>query len=304
VSLNSDVNYVVVVQQWCQPHEGAWAVTFSGPGTVDSENLVAVPEFTMGAFSNGHPTVSSECGGSQFIESGPIQVAESGTYYYSDISMAFDVDMCLQIYSAPFNSNNPNADLVGRFDDTGQVELASGQDYYFVVQPLDIATTGEFFYIFAPPAPFRINTYMAGSWFNSETKGQGFLLDVFDNINQLFLAWFTFDLTRPDETASAQLGEPGHRWVTAQGPFRGNTATLTAYLTEGGVFDDAEPAAITDLSGYGTIDLEFNDCKSGTITYDLASPFVTGAIPITRISEDSVPLCEKLTTGPGMPGSL
>lgn len=256
----------------------------------------------MGTFSSGNPTVNSECGNSQFMESGPIQLSRSGTYYYSDISLAFDVDMCLQIYSAPFNANNPNANLVGRFDDFGQAELQAGQDYYFVVQPLDVATTGEFFYIFAPPAPFRFNAAMAGSWFNPLTGGQGFFLDVFDDINTAFLAWFTYDLERPEPSDDAQLGETGHRWITAQGAFAGNEGVLDIWVTEGGVFDSGTP----ETTGYqdGTILLNFSDCLTGTVTYDLGSLAVSGVIPIERIALSKLPACEELTTGPGMPGSL
>jgi len=36
-------NYVLVVQHWCFNREGAWAVTFSGPGSVNSTSAVTVP---------------------------------------------------------------------------------------------------------------------------------------------------------------------------------------------------------------------------------------------------------------------
>jgi len=38
----------------------------------------------------------------------------------------------------------------------------------------------------------------------------------------------------------------GHRWVTAQGPYDGDTATLTGYLTESEVFDTADSPAVSD----------------------------------------------------------
>jgi len=33
------------------------------------------------------------------------------------------------------------------------------------------------------------------------------------------MAWFTHDTERPDTGVEAILGEPGHRWLTAQGPY-------------------------------------------------------------------------------------
>jgi hypothetical protein len=144
---------------------------------------------------------------------------------------------------------------------------------------------------------FNINPGMTDAWFNPATNGQGFLITVFPERQQLFLAWFTYDIERPDETANAQLGEPGHRWLTAQGPYSGDTAELTVYLTEGGVFDAEEPAAVTDLTGYGTMTVEFADCREGLITYDIEPLGVSGVIPIERLADDNVALCELMAGG-------
>jgi hypothetical protein len=302
VDLMTGIDYRLVVQQWCQTREGAWAVTFAGPGNVNSSARRTVPAFTSGSFSNADPLLNSECGNTQFRQSGPIQVSRSGTYFYTDISIAHAVDLCLQIYSAPVNVSNPSQNRIADFDDFGQVELTAGQDYYFVVQPLDTPQSGAYFYVFAPPAEFRLNPGMAGSWHNPATGGQGFFLDVFDNINQLFLAWFTYDLARPAPSVAAEIGDPGHRWLTAFGPFSGASATLDIEWTAGGVFDAPLPATTQSLDG--TIELEFTGCNNGTVTYDLGASGVTGVVPIRRIANDSIPLCESLTEGPGMPGLL
>ena len=42
----------------------------------------------------------------------------------------------------------------------------------------------------------------------------------------------------------------------------------------------------------GTITIEWADCESGLLTYDLHQPQVSGEIPISRIVSDNVPLCE------------
>ncbi len=110
----------------------------------------------------------------------------------------------------------------------------------------------------------------------------------------MFVAWFTFDTERPPEDATAMLGEPGHRWLTAQGPYDGDTANLTLFVTEGGVFDSATPAASTDPAGDGTLTIEFADCTKGLVTYAITSLGISGEIPIQRISASNVPLCESL----------
>ncbi len=162
-------------------------------------------------------------------------------------------------------------------------------------------------YAFTNETDFIINTGLNDAWFNPATNGQGFLIMVFPEIKLMFLAWFTYDTERPPEDATAFLGEPGHRWLTAQGPYDGDTANLTIFMTEGGVFDSAEPAVSTDAAGVGTMTLEFADCTEGLVNYEFASPDISGQIPIQRIVLDNVPFCESLgtpDTGPVEPPGL
>lgn len=141
-----------------------------------------------------------------------------------------------------------------------------------------------------------INPGFNDAWFNPATNGQGFLITVFPEIGQMFLAWFTYDTERPPEDVTATLGEPGHRWLTAQGSYAGDKASLTIYLTEGGAFDVADPPAHNDGVGDGTMTIEFADCTEGLVTYEIFSPGVSGQIPIQRITNDNVPLCEALSS--------
>ncbi len=143
-------------------------------------------------------------------------------------------------------------------------------------------------------ALFLINPGLNDAWYNPATAGQGFFIIVFADVDYMFLAWFTYDTERPPEDVMAHLGEPGHRWLTAQGPYDGDTATLDVYLTEGGVFDMAEPPAVTGKDPIGTITIVWSDCENGVLTYDIDPPGVSGEIPIKRIVPDNVALCEAL----------
>jgi formylglycine-generating enzyme required for sulfatase activity len=140
----------------------------------------------------------------------------------------------------------------------------------------------------------QINAGLNDAWYNPATNGQGFLITVFPEIKQMFLAWFTYDTERPPEDVSAMLGEPGHRWLTAQGPYIGDTANLTIFATKGGVFDSAEPTTTTDPAGDGSLILEFSDCENGMVNYEITSLGITGEIPIQRIALDNIALCESL----------
>jgi len=145
-----------------------------------------------------------------------------------------------------------------------------------------------------PAEIFQINSGLNDAWFNPATSGQGFLITIFPDIKQMFLAWFTFDTERPDEAVTAMLGEPGHRWITAQGPYAGNTAELIIFVTEGGVFDAVEPVVSTDPDGDGAMIIEFVDCTEGLVSYEITSLGISGEIPIQRIVPDNVSLCNEL----------
>ena len=150
--------------------------------------------------------------------------------------------------------------------------------------------------VVAPNVPFGINAGLNDAWKDPATPGQGFFINVFPDIGQVFLAWFTYDTERPADSATASIGEPGHRWLTASGPYADNQAVLDIEITQGGVFNAANPAPTQHLDG--TIILEFRNCYEGTLTYDLPSIGQQGVIPIERISSDNVAACEALVGAP------
>jgi hypothetical protein len=143
--------------------------------------------------------------------------------------------------------------------------------------------------ILAEAPLLEINSGLNDAWFNVETSGQGFFINVFPTIKQIFLGWFTYDTERPPEDVTAFLGEPGHRWLTAQGEYEENVAVLEAYITSGGVFDSEEPAPSSKPDG--EIMIEFGTCNAGRITYDIPSIDRQGVVLVQRIVLDIVPLC-------------
>lgn len=301
VVLAAGTSYVLVVQQWCWPDEGAWAVAFTGPGNVSSGQAVAVPPFTSGVIAGNAPVTVNHCASwwdtiiySRYHQAGPVRVSRDGLYYFSDAS---NDNLCLSVYTAP---DAPFANYVtSTYWDP--IFLHAGQDYYFLTQISDAPDSGEYFYLLAPAAPFRINRGLADSWYNPETPGQGFFLDVFEQLNQVFLGWFTYTDDPNADDAFA------HRWLTASGAFDGTTANLAIDWTAGGAFDSAQPPPehVQD----GTIELEFFDCRTGQVRYawggeDSAHPAVSGVILIERVVNDSVTLCESMYRGPGIPGPL
>jgi hypothetical protein len=179
--------------------------------------------------------------------------------------------------------NNWRAEVTGANPNMQGSRYGYGLDYILLV-PDDV--TGM----------ININAGLNDAWYNPATNGQGFLISVFPEIKQMFLAWFTYDTERPPEDVTAILGDPGHRWLTAQGPYEGDTANLIIFVTEGGVFDAAEPPATANPAGDGTMRIEFADCTEGLVTYEITSLGISGKIPIQRIVPDNISLCEALNT--------
>lgn len=170
-----------------------------------------------------------------------------------------------------------NSILIGAFGEIGYLNAGSA-------------------YLFEVESGFLINSGLNDAWYNPATNGQGFLITVLPEIQSMFVAWFTFDTERPLPGTVSGVGEPGHRWLIAQGPYAGDTATMTIYVSQGGVFDSITPAANTDPAGDGTMAIEFVDCSNAIVTYDITSAGLSGEIPIERIATDNVALCQSLSS--------
>jgi hypothetical protein len=145
------------------------------------------------------------------------------------------------------------------------------------------------------PDLVSINAGLSDAWYDTQTPGQGFFITVLPEAEKIFLAWFTFDTERPPASIAAELGDPGHRWLTALGDYSGTSAVLDVELISGGVFDSAQPA-VTQTSSYGTITLEFTGCNELELAYELPSVARSGVIQLERISAENLTLCEVLNS--------
>ncbi len=146
-------------------------------------------------------------------------------------------------------------------------------------------------YVFDTNPIFKINAGLNDAWYNPLTDGQGFFVTVFPDIGRIFLSWFTYDTEFPAMNATANLGDPGHRWLTAFGSYADNQAVLNISITSGGLFDSED--AVQNVAD-GTIILTFEDCNTATVEYDIPSIKRQGIVPIQRIANDNIALCQAL----------
>jgi hypothetical protein len=145
-----------------------------------------------------------------------------------------------------------------------------------------------------PPQTFAINAGLNDAWADVSKDGQGFYLAVFPETGLMALSWFTYDVNRPPGDVTATLGGPGQRWLSAAGGWEGTVATLGVEKVTGGRFDRRLPLVERD-SDYGTIVIEFHDCDSATLLYEIPELALTGEMSITRIVKDNVSLCQALS---------
>ncbi|MDX2427794.1 MAG: CARDB domain-containing protein [Xanthomonadales bacterium] len=142
---------------------------------------------------------------------------------------------------------------------------------------------------------FIMNAGLNDAWYNPATNGQGFFITVFPDLNFVTLAWFTYDTELPPVDATANLGDPGHRWMTAGGVINNDMAVLDIEFTSGGIFDTPSEIVRTDpLGADGTLTLKFDNCGAGTIDYDITTINAQGTVPIQRVANDNIVLCDAL----------
>ena len=172
---------------------------------------------------------------------------------------------------------------------------ALGVDYVAqVLDQADVDAIVEDYSDIVPNAGFTINANLSDAWYYPGTDGQGFFLSVFPDQRKILLAWFTFDTELPADGITATIGDPGQRWMTAQGTYAGAQAELQLYSSRGGIFDQNPPAP--EHLHVGSVLLQFEDCASGSVFYDipaLSQGYRTGLIPIRRVALDNVTHCER-----------
>lgn len=130
--------------------------------------------------------------------------------------------------------------------------------------------------------PPGINFGHNGTWFNPDTSGQGFFIDVVPSRQEIVASWFTFNIEGT-----------GQRWFTAQGTFEDNRAELTLFETTGGVLNDPTPVVTTEV---GTLTFEFQNCTNGTANFDIPGEGLSGAMSIIKLVPDVV--CNNFANGP------
>jgi hypothetical protein len=99
-----------------------------------------------------------------YYETYEMYVTVSGAYDYTDLSIFYDLDMQLTIYTDSYDPSSVLTNCVTRFDDSGTVTLMEGQQYIFVVQSLfhDSFNTGDWEFEMDGPGQVIMGTVPTG----------------------------------------------------------------------------------------------------------------------------------------------
>ena len=119
---------------------------------------------------------------------------------------------------------------------------------------------------------FSITPGISGLWYNAAESGQGFDVQVIGG-NNIIAVWYVFD------------ANGNNFWLTAQGTYTGNTATLDVTQTSGGDFPPNFDQTKITHTPWGTFNLTFTDCNTGTAEWTpTVSGFTAGSLSITRLT--------------------
>lgn len=131
-----------------------------------------------------------------------------------------------------------------------------------------------------PPGDFGLT----GAWYNPDTGGQGFLIEVNPTDAQVFVGWYSYAL------AGEGLGEAGQRWFSAQGAYTVGTSSmeLALFASTNGTFDSG--ATTVETVPVGTATLTFATCTTATFEYTFTAGELTGQTGSITLSRLGAPL--------------
>jgi hypothetical protein len=283
--VNGDGTHDVYVGDYAEGGVNGAAYVFSGRDGARLHRIVGTPGEGLGPGRgagdvNGDGRADIVVGAYTFSGAGVNQGGRAAVFSGADASFLMRVNG-----TRPGGQFGFDAVGIGDVNDDGRLD--------FIVASSPANAVDLFAGVVDRPAQFAINASLSGAWFNARTPGQGVLIEVLPTRREIFLAWFTYEVVSGQVSGgSSVIGERNHRWMTAQGAYSGDRATLAMFRTSGGRFDD--PAPVTNQAA-GEITLSFSSCSAARMEYRyVGGP--SGAFDLSRIANDNVAACESAGT--------
>jgi plastocyanin len=128
----------------------------------------------------------------------------------------------------------------------------------------------------------------SGNWFDPTANqgGHGFQIEILPG-NGMLAIWFVFN-----PAGNAQS------WIYAQGTYdpASNTATLPAFLEQGGAFPPNFDGSKLSVPAWGSLQFTFSDCNSGGVTWksnatSAAAGYADVSFPLQRLTSIAGTTC-------------
>lgn len=112
-----------------------------------------------------------------------------------------------------------------------------------------------------------LDSRFSGSWYDPETDGQGFSMEIIETSGAVVAYWYTY----------TPAGEK--RWFLLQGSVLDGIGEVTIYQADGGVFMQPDTVELT-VWGSG----RFRPVDCGHVNFEFESSEASATIPLTRIT--------------------
>ncbi len=118
---------------------------------------------------------------------------------------------------------------------------------------------------------------LAGSWWNPDRNGEGFVLEVFvNNLGQTIVVVYFY--TYADDGSGAPV------YLVGAAPLSGAGATIEVVSTNGGEFGSQFDSDSVSMPVWGTLTLNFVSCTQIDIAYD-SPEYGAGTLTVERLAE-------------------
>lgn len=210
-----------------------WGMTFC---CLVASGALADAAILSGAFNGDEPVefnIHDSCNSDPlpYQVQGPISVSESGSYEFRDAAWLWSVDTEVSVHDGPLNVNDPEGNVIATTDDAGSIELASGKDYYVVVQPFCSPDNGTWGITIRGPGEISGDPVIAApAWSLGEFDGSEPLINL---SGDAFCPRTYYDVTGP-----VQVERNGTYYLHAPEHFVLNPNLVAVYANE---FDPDRP---------------------------------------------------------------
>lgn len=118
-----------------------------------------------------------------------------------------------------------------------------------------------------------------GNWFNADTSGQGFQLQVLPD-GKAVAFWFTYD------------ANGNQVWLIGNNDIQGNRLELEMARPVGARFGAGFDSDDVQLQPFGTVTMTFDGCDNGTVSWESSdAQFGSGSMPIERLTSSAGVSC-------------